>query len=34
MLYLENVLLRYILIYNLEVSFHFNVKFLQLTAHD
>jgi len=30
MLYLGYVLLRYVLIYNLEVSFNFNSTFLQL----
>ena len=29
MLYLGNVLLRYVLIYNLEVSFNFHLTFLQ-----
>ena len=32
MLYLGNVLLRYVLIYNLEVSFNFYLTFLQLTV--
>ena len=31
-LYLGNVLLRYILIYNLEVSFNFHLTFLQLNV--
>ena len=32
MLYLGNVLLRYVLIYNLEVSSNFHLTFLQLTV--
>ena len=32
MLYLGYVLLRYILIYNLEVSFNFHLTFLQLNV--
>ena len=32
MLYLGYVLLRYVLIYNLEVSFNFHLTFLQLNA--
>ena len=32
MLYLGNVLLRYVLIYNLEVSFNFHLTFLQLNV--
>ena len=32
MLYLGNVLLRYVLIYNLEVSFNFHLVFLQLNV--
>ena len=32
MLYLGYVLLRYVLIYNLEVSFNFQLTFLQLNA--
>ena len=32
MLYLGNVLLRYVLIHNLDVSFNFHVKFLQLNV--
>ena len=32
MLYLDNVLLRYVLIYNLEVSFNFHLTFLQLNV--
>ena len=32
MLYLRNVLLRYILIYNLEVSFNCHLTFLQLNV--
>ena len=32
MLYLGNVLLRYVLIYNLEVSFNFHSTFLQLNV--
>ena len=32
MLYLGNVLLGYVLIYNLEVSFNFHVLFLQLNV--
>ena len=32
MLYLGNVLLRYVLIYNLEVSFTFHLTILQLTV--
>ena len=32
MLCLGNVLLRYVLIYNLEVSFNFQLTFLQLNA--
>ena len=30
MLYIDNALLRYVLIYNLEVSFNFHLTFLQL----
>ena len=30
MLYLDYLLLRYVLIYNLEVSFNFHLTFLQL----
>ena len=30
MLYLGNVLLHYVLIYNLEISFNFHLTFLQL----
>ena len=32
MLYLGNVLLRYVLIYNLEVSFNFHLTILQLNV--
>ena len=32
MLYLGNVLLRYVLIYNLEVSFSFHLTFRQLNV--
>ena len=32
MLYLGYVLLRYVLIYNLEVSFNFHLSFLQLNV--
>ena len=32
MLYLSNVLLRYVLIYNQEVSFNFHLTFLQLNV--
>ena len=32
MLYLDNVLLRYVLIYNLEVTFNFHLTFLQLNV--
>ena len=32
MLYLDYVLLRYVLIYNLEVSFNFHLTFLQLNV--
>jgi len=32
MLYLGNVLLRYVLIYNLEVSFNFHLTFQQLNV--
>ena len=32
MLYLGNVLSHYVLIYNLEVSFNFHLKILQLTV--
>ena len=32
MLYLGNVLLRYVLIYNLEASFNFHLTFLQLNV--
>ena len=32
MLYLGYVLLRYVLIYNLKVSFNFHLKFLQLNV--
>ena len=32
MLYLDNVLLRYVLIYNLKVSFNFHLTFLQLNV--
>ena len=32
MLYLGHVLLRYVLIYNLEVSFNFHLTFLQLNV--
>ena len=32
MLYLGNVLLRYVLIFNLEVSFNFHLTFLQLNV--
>ena len=32
MLYLGNVLLRYVLIHNLDISFNFHVKFLQLNV--
>ena len=32
MLYLGYVLLRYVLIYNLEVSFNFHLTFLQLNV--
>ena len=32
MLYLGDLLLRYVLIYNLEVSFHFHLTFLQLNV--
>ena len=32
MLYLGSVLLRYVLIYNLEVSFNFHLTFLQLNV--
>ena len=32
MLYLGYVLSRYVLIYNLEVSFHFHMTFLQLNV--
>ena len=33
MLYLGYVLLRYVLIHNLEVSFNFHLTFLQLNVH-
>ena len=32
MLYLGNILLRYVLIYNLEVPVNFHLTFLQLTV--